>query len=72
MHRGSRSGVVCNALREVSDRRMRHVQENHPYASFPIERLEAAVQAVPLDSFPVVERELAVFGAPQRFWCVAR
>lgn len=51
---------------------MRHVQENHPYASFPIERLEAAVQAVPLDSFPVVERELAVFGAPQRFWCVAR
>ena len=63
---------MCNALREVSDRRTRHVQENHPYASFPIERLEAAVQAVPLESFPVVERELAVFGAPQRFWCVAR
>ncbi len=63
---------MCDAPREVAERRMRHVQENHPYTAFPIERLEAAVRAVSLDSFPVVERELAVFGAPQRFWCAAR
>jgi hypothetical protein len=43
----------------------------HPYAAFPIERLEAAVRAVPLDSYPVVERELADFGRAYRFWCAA-
>lgn len=41
----------------------------HPYAAFPVDRLEAAVNAVPLDSFPVVEREAAVFGPAYKFWC---
>ena len=56
------------ACREVTQKRTAHTQEVHPYSAFPIERLEAAVTAVPLDSFPVVDRELAQFGAPHRFW----
>ena len=61
-----------HACREVTQKRTAHTQEVHPYSAFPIERLEAAVTAVPLDSFPVVDRELAQFGAPHRFWSACR
>lgn len=47
-----------------------HKKTVHPYAPFPVERLEAAVTAVPLEAFPAVERELACFGPAYRFWCV--
>lgn len=44
------------------------MRERHPYAPFPIDRLQAAVEAVPLDSFPVVERDAATFGPSYTFW----
>lgn len=40
----------------------------HPYKPFPIDRLEAAVNSVPLENFPAAERELAAFGSAYRFW----
>lgn len=39
-----------------------HLYEAHPYRPFPTEALEAAVAAVPLDSYPEGERRLAQFG----------
>ena len=36
-----------HACREVTQKRTAHTQEVHPYSAFPIERLEAAVTAVP-------------------------
>jgi hypothetical protein len=44
------------------------MRQQHPYAPFPVDRLAAAVEAVPLDSFPVVERDAAVFGPAYKFW----
>ncbi|CAL5224335.1 g7007 [Coccomyxa viridis] len=55
-------------LRQATLKRSDHVLEAHPYRAFPVDRLEAAVKAIPLESFPVVERELATFGSPHRFW----
>lgn len=39
-----------------------HLYEAHPYRPFPTEALEAAVAAVPLESYPEQERKLAQFG----------
>ena len=39
-----------------------HLYEAHPYRPFPTEALEAAVAAVPLESYPQQERKLAQFG----------
>ena len=61
-----------HACREVTRIRTAHTQEVHPHSAFPIERLEAAVTAVHLASFPVVDRELAKFGAPYCFWLACR
>lgn len=59
------------ASRIATQVRNEHTRNAHPYRAFPIDRLEAAVKAIPLEEFPVVERELAGFGSPHRFWCVA-
>ncbi len=56
---------MCRAL-EAS--RGEHMRLQHPYTPFPIDRLEAAVRAVPLESFPVVQRDAAVFGPAYKFW----
>ena len=55
--------------RDATNKRNEHVQQVHPYRAFPVDRLEAAVKAIPLESFPVVEQELAAFGSPHRYWC---
>ncbi len=61
---------LCLGLcRDATSIRNEHVQQVHPYRAFPVDRLEAAVKAIPLESFPVVERELAAFGYPHRYWC---
>jgi uncharacterized membrane protein YgcG len=39
-----------------------HLNDVHPYKPFPLEQLEAAVAAVPLESYPRQERLLAQFG----------
>ncbi|KAK9807716.1 hypothetical protein WJX72_007062 [[Myrmecia] bisecta] len=48
-----------------------HEQESHSYVPFPVERLEAAVAAVPLDAYPPAQRVLAEFGRSHRFRSVA-
>lgn len=59
---------MLHNCRQATLKRSDHVLEAHPYRAFPVDRLEAAVKAIPLESFPVVERELATFGSPHRFW----
>ena len=61
---------LCLGLcRDATNRRNEHVQQVHPHRAFPVDRLEAAVKAIPLESFPVVERELAAFGCSHRYRC---
>jgi hypothetical protein len=55
--------------RLISREKEDHMRIKHPYKPFPIDRLEAAVSAVPLDAFPAAERELTTFGRAHRFWC---
>lgn len=43
-----------------------HREDAHPYAPFPLDRIEEAVKSVPLSSYPDSERPLAQFGTPAR------
>ncbi|CAL8471458.1 g11000 [Coccomyxa elongata] len=54
--------------RALDASRGEHMRLQHPYTPFPIDRLETAVRAVPLESFPVVQRDAAVFGPAYKFW----
>ncbi len=56
------------ARRDAQLAQEEHKRLVHPYQAFPVDRLEAAVAAVPIDDFPVLERELAMFGPAYRFW----
>ncbi|KAL4857574.1 5'-3' exoribonuclease 2 [Chlorella vulgaris] len=49
-------------LSQVSRIQQEHLNDVHPYKPFPLEQLEAAVAAVPLESYPRQERLLAQFG----------
>ncbi|BDA46842.1 probable 5'-3' exoribonuclease 1 at N-terminal half [Coccomyxa sp. Obi] len=59
---------IKDQTRALEATRAEHMRLQHPYAPFPIDRLEAAVRAVPLESFPVVQRDAAVFGPAYKFW----
>ena len=74
MHCSVRTGMHVRDARLLTCRTVQleaeaHKKTAHPYAPFPVERLEAAVTAVPLEAFPTLERELASFGPAYRFWC---
>ena len=45
-----------------------HKRRAHPYAPFPVQRLEAAVTSVRLEAFAAFERDLARFGPAYHFW----
>ena len=55
--------------RVASQAKARHMHEAHPFEIFPIERIEAAVQAVPPALFPEHERRLLHFGPAFCYWC---
>ena len=54
--------------RDTEDARFKHVLAAHPYEGFPIDRIERAVAAVPLQSFPDSERHLLGFGVSHAYW----
>ena len=53
--------------RAASIQREMHMRDNHPYAPFPVARLEAAVVAVPLEAYEPAERSMTTFGRAFRF-----
>ena len=55
--------------RDIEDARFKHVLAAHPYEGFPIDRIEQAVAAVPLQSYPDSERHLLGFGVSHAYWC---
>ena len=53
--------------RAASIQREMHMRDSHPYAPFPVARLEAAVAAVPLEAYEPAERSMTTFGRAYRF-----
>ncbi|KAK9803810.1 hypothetical protein WJX73_001771 [Symbiochloris irregularis] len=47
-----------------------HNKAAHPFRPLPIDRIEAAVQAVPASQYPPHERRLMHFGPSYRFWAL--
>ena len=54
-------------VREASVTREAHSRAEHPYAPFPVTRLEAAVAAVPPERYLPAERPMTAFGNAWRF-----
>jgi len=54
-------------VREASVTREAHARAEHPYAPFPVTRLEAAVAAVPPERYLPFERPMTAFGNAWRF-----
>ncbi len=54
----------CSSLRHQRDQ---HMSLAHPYAPFPIARLEKAVAALPSASLPLDQQELGTFGQSHTF-----
>lgn len=58
---------VLPVARAASIQREMHMRDSHPYAPFPVARLEAAVAAVPPEAYEPAERSLTAFGRAHRF-----
>lgn len=58
----------ASACRQLDEARLQHVLEAHPYTSFPIDRIEAAVASIPAAQFPACQRHLLSCGASHVFW----
>lgn len=56
--------LICSSLRYRKDA---HLSDAHPYAPFPIARLEEAVSGVPQEAFSPEEIELTRFGQSHSF-----
>lgn len=65
----TRFNQVLPVARAASIQREMHMRESHPYAPFPVARLEAAVAAVPLEAYEPAERSMTTFGRAFRFRC---
>ena len=56
--------LTCSSLRHQKES---HLDDAHPYAPFPIDRLERAVASVPSDTYSLEEQELNRFGQSHSF-----
>lgn len=55
------------ACRSLRSKKESHMNAAHPYSPFPVERLEAAVAAVPEEAFAADEAALNRFAQPYLF-----
>ena len=56
--------LTCSSLRHQKES---HLDESHPYAPFPVDRLEQAVASVPSQTYSPEEQELNKFGQSHSF-----
>ncbi|KAK9840629.1 hypothetical protein WJX81_005592 [Elliptochloris bilobata] len=59
--------TLRRSVKAASLQREMHMRDCHPYAPFPLARLEAAVAAVPVQAYGPAERSMTAFGHAYRF-----
>ncbi|KAL0025515.1 hypothetical protein WJX77_008035 [Trebouxia sp. C0004] len=62
-----RANVLRGQMNSLRHQRNQHMSLAHPYAPFPIARLEKAVAALPSASLPLDQQELGTFGQSHTF-----
>ncbi|DBB05165.1 TPA: hypothetical protein ACH3X3_010411 [Trebouxia sp. C0006] len=62
-----RANVLRGQMNSLRHQRHQHMSLAHPYAPFPIARLEKAVAALPSSSLPLYQQELGTFGQSHTF-----
>lgn len=67
-YRGLLLLTAIEFCRQAENKRFMHHAVAHPHQTFPIERIEKAVNSIPRQDFSPEERSSLTFGVSQLYW----